>query len=209
MTQTIAADILLRQGEREAGEARAREAAQLYRISEYSQAPPVLYSALAVARADDGDFAGARHALEAWGRTGERGVGLAAALIAIRAGDQGNVAQMQPRAHRMMQNSASPSIVQVGRLGALAEIAVALDDAELARDVLTGLDHRVSPEVVFAPGLPFHAETARALALRALRSPDALVATRTAIAAAERTGAAGQARRLRNDLEAIGRLPAS
>jgi hypothetical protein len=202
MTHTIAADILLRQGEREAGEARAREAAQLYQISEYSQAPPVLYSALAVARSDDGDYEGARAALDAWSATGERGQGLAAALIAVRAGDIVDAQALRDRAHRMMQATTTPNIVQIGRLGALAEIAVALDDAELARNVVAAVDGRISPEIVFAPGLPFHVETTRALALAALHSPEATTAVRGALATADGMGLKAQARCLRRDLEA-------
>jgi hypothetical protein len=197
MAQTIAADILLRQGQLSAGEAQAREAAQLYRISAYSQSPPVLYSALVAARSDAGDFQGARAALDAWSETGERGQGLARSLLAVRAGDLDSASAVRERAHRIMARAQTPSIVQIGQLGALAEIAAALDDTDLARQVLDALERRVAPEIVFAPGLPFHAAHIRATALRTLHSPEAMAATHEAVVATESTGVEPQAFRAR------------
>jgi DNA-binding SARP family transcriptional activator len=203
MAETIAADILLRQGNRKDGERHARDAARLYRISEYSQAPPILYSALISARSLDGDIEAAEEAIDAWNATGERGQGLARALLAVRTHSVDDPAALAERARRMMASASAPSIVQIGRLGALAEIAMALVLPDLARNVLQAVERRVGAEVVFSPGFPFHALAANASALDVLQSPDRAAAYRDALAAVERVGAEPEARTIRARLAAL------
>jgi DNA-binding SARP family transcriptional activator len=204
MAETIAADTLLRQGERKEGERHARDAARLYRISEYSQAPPILYSALVAARSIDGEMEAAEEAIDAWSATGERGQGLARALLAVRANAIDDPEALADRARRMMASASAPSIVQIGRLGALAEIASALVLPDLARDVLAAVEGRVGADVVFSPGFPFHALATKAVALDALNSPDCTAAYGDALIAVERVGAEPEARTIRARLTALG-----
>jgi DNA-binding SARP family transcriptional activator len=203
LVQTIAADVLLRCGDRKEGERRANDAARLYRISEYSQVPPVLYAALVAARSADGDYAGARAALDDWQATGQRGQGLARALLEVRTGAVEDPGALAERARRMMASAATPSIVQIGRLGALAEIAAALRLPDLAREVLVALDGRVTSDVVFAPGFPFHAFATRAVALETLRDPAAEAAYREALDALTDAGVEPERSRMHS---ALGRL---
>lgn len=199
LAETIAADILLRRGERKEGERRGRAAAHLYRISQYSQSPAVLYSALVAARSADGDFDLAEQAIDEWTATGERGSGLARALLDVRSHKVTDPLALADRARRMMASSKARGILQIGRLGALAEIAAALDLADVARDVLDALEARASPDIVLSPGFPFHVLATRAVALKTLGSPETTAAYADAAAATTRVERASSPRREPSD----------
>ena len=196
MAETISADIFLRCGDRKEGERRAKEAARRYRISGYSQAPPILYSALIAARSADGDVEAAEEALDGWRATGQRGRAWARALLAARARVAGAGNEMPERIEQMMAAATDPSILQIGWLGVLAEVARAFAAPELAQSVLDALDRRASPDVVFSAGFPFHELATRAVAGDALGRHDAQTAYGDAAAVVAATGAEPEARRM-------------
>ncbi len=198
LAATLSADIHLRLGDRAEGEARAQEAARLYRISEYAFVPAGLYGALVVARSLDGDYEGAQQALDDWRATGQRGQRLARVVLAVHRGDLDEAAALLDGSPRLVDAACVPSMLQTAMLGALSEIAAALGRADVAERVLTALDTRISTAVVYAPGMPYHAARGRAMALRTVGRADP-EADRLAIAALERAGARPELDRARQD----------
>jgi DNA-binding SARP family transcriptional activator/class 3 adenylate cyclase len=200
LSNTVIVDILLRQGETAAGEARAREAERLYAVSHYSFAPLELYSSLAYSRASAGDFEGAYDALQAWRETGQRGQSLLRVLLMTMRGERDAASDEITRRPGILAAATTPSIVQIANLGALAEIAHVLDRRDLAEVVLRSLDERCDPHAVYSPGLPFHALRARALALESLSHPDAVSAYQAAVRGTEASGCAPEIGRARAGL---------
>ncbi|HEX5616084.1 MAG TPA: hypothetical protein VFZ83_13100, partial [Acidimicrobiia bacterium] len=202
LAETILADTLFRTGDTSAAHTHARNAERLYRISEYSFVPSMLYPALAESRSRAGDAAGAHAAIEAWRACGERGAALPEILVTARAGDIDRARTMFERRAHALGRMLHPDALAPGRLGALAEIAWRLREPALARQVLGALDALPDHDVVFGPGLPFHTAATRALALAVAGEP-AADAFDDALVALERIGAdavAAHARALRTEV---------
>lgn len=105
---------------------------QSFRWSEYQFTPPLLFPALAAARAARGDFNAATAALLDWSEAGGRGLVPVRVLVALASGSPVAIAELppwRPIGRRNHGIALAPIVAQV-------ELAVALGDRELVDDVL-------------------------------------------------------------------------
>lgn len=183
----------------------ASEAVQLFHHTEYGFAAPVVFPAIAAARAFRGDAVGAAESLEAWKRVGPRGIWRYEHLVDSITGDPDDVRRrLSYRAWTPIRND-QVNFFTAAAAAAQVELADLLDDDDLAASGREQLERLDRAGVVFTPGWPFFIPRLLGVARARTRDPDgAQEALNRAQAVATDVQAAGEAARVDLSLAELG-----
>lgn len=125
---------------------------QLYQQSEYYFALLILYPALFEARSAVGDLESANALLETWRGTGQGGRVVSRLMSLVRRGRLDEARELLARDPRVLAAARVPSMMTAGNIASLAECAVALGDAKLARALEDAIASLRDPDVVLSSG---------------------------------------------------------
>jgi hypothetical protein len=185
LAETLAANLALLHGDLDAAEERGRRAHELFRVSQYFLALPILFSVLAETRALRDDARGANEAVQGWQATGQQGSQLVQLMLEARS--QPDAVREHAGQHTdLLAFITIPSVLAPSMCAIAAEVAYATLNADLAGRVLGNIDRFPDSEVVLGPGFPYTVSRSRALALEARGDTDAaLESLRRALDVAE------------------------
>jgi DNA-binding SARP family transcriptional activator len=188
LSETLAANLALLHGDLDGAEQRGERAHELFLVSQYFLALPILFGVLAETRAVRGDDRGAAEAVRAWEATGQRGSDLVELMLLARAGAD-DLAGRAERDEGLLGIVSAPSVMSPSMSAIAAEVAYASANAPLARRVLRNVERFPDSNVVLGAGFPYLFAHTRGLLLEADgRADDAMTAYRDALDAAESVG---------------------
>jgi tetratricopeptide (TPR) repeat protein len=191
----VAAGIAVAQGRFEDAEELAATAERLMRWAGHPPAAQLLYPALACARTQRGDFAGAHEALDAWALVTSPGINRFRSLVHAH---EGEVELVVP--HRARPPIMRPKYFQVASIAGAMEIGDRLDDVERIEWAAPGIQFIAERGVRFDLGwCSFIPRLAGVAALRLGRLDDAVRWLDLAAAEAARAGAPIEAARVTSD----------
>jgi hypothetical protein len=185
LAETLAANLALLHGDLDVAEERGRKAHDLFRVSQYFLALPILFSVLAEVRSLRDDTRGAREAVHAWRDTGQVGAELLDLMLAAR-GKAVDVATRAESHGGLLAMISAPSVLAPSMAAIAAEVARAAHDERLASKVLRNLDALPDRRVVLGTGFPYAVPRTRGVLLETTGERDAaLDAYRDALDVAE------------------------
>lgn len=190
--------IAVAQGNLGAAERFGAEAASAHRRSEHGAVASLLWSTLASARLLLGDADGARAALAEWEREDPRPVVLYRMLVDARIG--GRDAVNAAHVPALVRPGTAADLMSVSLAATAVELADAVEQPDIASGALDVLIAAYAKGIRFAPGwCAFVPRLAGVACLLAGAHTEAQDWLRTAEVDAERSGAAGEAARVRYD----------